>query len=114
MGTALVALAAVFVVALEHEGRLALVVLGHGGGADTRTPPYAAVLEHEGRLALVVLGHGAGAGTRTPPYLNTRGGLCWWYLGAIAQTTQQESIREQNRAHFPRAPGLATRHTPGP
>ena len=34
--------------------------------------------------------------------------------GAIAQTTQQESIREQNRAHFPRAPGLATRHTPGP
>ena len=33
---------------------------------------------------------------------------------AIARTGQPERIRERNRAHFPRAPGLATRHTPGP
>ena len=36
------------------------------------------------------------------------------YSGAIPRTGQQERIREQNRAHFPRASGLATRHTPGP
>ena len=34
-------------------------------------------------------------------------------LRAIVRSGEQESIRERNRAHFPRAPGLATRHTPG-
>ena len=35
-------------------------------------------------------------------------------FGAIGRSTEPISIRKQNRAHFPRAPGLATRHTPGP
>lgn len=47
------------------------------------------------------------------PLCLCRAFVCAKIVGVTVRSTQQERIRKQNRAHFPRASGLATRHTPG-